>query len=43
MKRAGQGLMPVLAAAAMTAGGGAGVPPVWASGGQPAGVSGTGR
>jgi hypothetical protein len=41
MKRTGQGLMPVLVAAAMTAGRIAGVPPVSASGAKPPSVSST--
>ena len=41
MKRTGQGLMPVLVAAAMTAGRIAGVPPVFASGAEPPSVSST--
>ena len=41
MKRTGQGLMPVLVAAAMTAGRIAGAPPVSASGAKPPSVSST--
>jgi hypothetical protein len=43
MKRTGQGLMPVLVAAAMAAGRSAGGQAIFASGANPAGVSGTGQ
>jgi hypothetical protein len=43
MKRTGQGLMPVLVAAAMTAGCSAGSQAVFASGAKPPGVSSIGQ
>jgi hypothetical protein len=43
MKRTGQGLMPVLVAAAVTAGRSAGGRAIFASGGKPPGVSSTRR